>query len=94
MMEEALLKRHKVFSMEELPEIAEDIPVVRGDRHKAWVTVMYGCNNYCSYCIVPYVRGREPQPQQCRDYQRSRVVGKKRIPRYYTSRAKCEFLWQ
>lgn len=59
MMEEALLKRHKVFSMEELPEIAEDIPVVRGDRHKAWVTVMYGCNNYCSYCIVPYVRGRE-----------------------------------
>lgn len=40
-------------------EIAEDIPVLRTDDNKAWVSVMYGCNNFCSYCIVPYVRGRE-----------------------------------
>ena len=39
--------------------IAEDLPVKRDDHCKAWVTVMYGCNNFCSYCIVPYVRGRE-----------------------------------
>ncbi len=39
--------------------IAEDMPIERKDRVKAWVTVMYGCNNFCSYCIVPYVRGRE-----------------------------------
>ncbi len=39
--------------------IAEDMPVERKDGIKAWVTVMYGCNNFCSYCIVPYVRGRE-----------------------------------
>lgn len=39
--------------------IAEDIPIMRDDLKKAWVSVMYGCNNFCSYCIVPYVRGRE-----------------------------------
>jgi len=39
--------------------IAEDIPTRRENDIKAWVTIMYGCNNFCSYCIVPYVRGRE-----------------------------------
>ncbi len=40
-------------------KICEDIPMLRDDKYKAWVSVMYGCNNFCSYCIVPYVRGRE-----------------------------------
>ena len=39
--------------------VAEDIPVRRESGYRAWVSVMYGCNNFCSYCIVPYVRGRE-----------------------------------
>ena len=39
--------------------IVEGLPVKRDGTFKAWVPVMYGCNNFCSYCIVPYVRGRE-----------------------------------
>ena len=40
-------------------EIYEGLPIKRNDDKKASVTIMYGCNNFCSYCIVPYVRGRE-----------------------------------
>ena len=39
--------------------IAEGLPVQRLHRDHAYITIMYGCNNYCSYCVVPYVRGRE-----------------------------------
>ena len=53
-------KRARVFSIEhEHGRIAEDIPVYRTGGVSAWVSIMYGCNNFCSYCIVPYVRGRE-----------------------------------
>ena len=41
------------------PEVVEGLPVARQDNFKAWVNITFGCNNFCSYCIVPYVRGRE-----------------------------------
>ncbi len=51
-------ERSFIFDADE-GNIVEGIEPVRASGHKAWVSIMYGCNNFCSYCIVPYVRGRE-----------------------------------
>ncbi|MEG2421810.1 MAG: tRNA (N6-isopentenyl adenosine(37)-C2)-methylthiotransferase MiaB, partial [Oscillospiraceae bacterium] len=56
LLQEVLARRARVFDCcDEEGSIAEGIPVTRTDPYKAWVSVMYGCNNFCSYCIVPYV---------------------------------------
>ncbi len=55
-----LTEGKRVFETGDVPgAVVEGIPVVRQNTIKAWVSVMYGCNNFCTYCIVPYVRGRE-----------------------------------
>ena len=60
LIEQKKKQKKKVVSIrDEAGEIDESVEPYRTSYPNAWVNIMYGCNNFCSYCIVPYVRGRE-----------------------------------
>ena len=55
-----LTEENKIIDVIDIDgEVYEGLPIKRESSNKALVTIMYGCNNFCTYCIVPYVRGRE-----------------------------------
>ena len=59
----ALIEKKRATAVDEDETIIEDVPVSRNSAPGAFVNIIYGCNNFCTYCIVPYVRGRERSRQ-------------------------------
>ena len=59
MLHSVLLGGERAVVVDDDETIIEDVPAKRSSAHNAYVNIIYGCNNFCTYCIVPYVRGRE-----------------------------------
>lgn len=77
LIEKRLELKHPAIDVLESPYHDEAVPTVRESSVTAWVTIMHGCNNFCSYCIVPYVRGRERSRSSSSILQEIKSLGEK-----------------
>ena len=72
---EYLQTRKPVIAIEEEMDLGKDeTHVIRNTKHKAYISIAYGCDNYCSYCIVPYARGREISREPGRVIEEAKIL--------------------